>query len=266
VPLTEFQRTVLAVLAAEPSDERYLAGGAALHFEPNSLRYSDELDFFHDSEERVARAFAADRARLAASGYGIEVELSLPGFVRTAVSRGGEVTRVDWAHDSAWRFMPLQRDPLGGWLLDPVDLAVNKALTLAGRDEPRDFVDILFAHRRILALAGLSWAAAGKDPGFTPLSLLELLRRRGRPRPEDVERLHLAQPFDLIAAKREWLAALDQAEEFARARPPDELGCLYYSAREGRFVVPESGIALEEQGIELHFGRPGGVVPQVVAR
>jgi hypothetical protein len=266
VPLTEFQRTVLAVLAAEPSDERYLAGGAALHFEPNSLRYSDDLEFFHDSEERVARAFAADRARLVASGYGIEVELSLPGFVRTAVSRGGEVTRVDWAHDSAWRFMPLRRDPLGGWLLDPVDLAVNKVLTLAGRDEPRDFVDILFAHRRILALAGLSWAAAGKDPGLTPLSLLELLRRRGRPRPEDVERLHLAQPFDLIAAKREWLAALDQAEEFARARPPDELGCLYYSAREGRFVVPESGIALEEQGIELHFGRPGGLVPQVVAR
>ena len=33
---------------------------------------------------------------------------------------------MDWAHDSAWRFMPLVRDPLGGLLLHPIDLAVNK--------------------------------------------------------------------------------------------------------------------------------------------
>jgi hypothetical protein len=263
VPLTGFQQTVLSVLAAEPTDDRYLAGGAALHFEPNSVRYSDDLDFFHDSEERVARAFAADRARLEGSGFSVAVELTLPGFVRTVVSRAGEMTRVDWAHDSAWRFMPLVRDPLGGLLLHPVDLAVNKALTLAGRDEPRDFVDILFAHRRILALAGLCWAAVGKDPGFTPLSLLELLQRRGRPRPEDIGRLHLAEPFDLIAAKHEWLAALDQAEKFARARPPDELGCLYFAAASGRFVLPAAGVPLEAQGIVTHIGRPGGVIPRV---
>jgi hypothetical protein len=30
------------------------------------------------------------------------------------------------------------------------------------------------------SLAGLCSAAAGKDPGFTPLALLELLKRRGR--------------------------------------------------------------------------------------
>ena len=26
------------------------------------------------------------------------------------VRRGDDATRVDWAHDSAWRFMPLVRD------------------------------------------------------------------------------------------------------------------------------------------------------------
>lgn len=59
VPLTEFQRRVLADLA--PSDDRYLAGSAAMHFVPNSARYSDHLDLFHDSETRVATAFSADR-------------------------------------------------------------------------------------------------------------------------------------------------------------------------------------------------------------
>jgi hypothetical protein len=132
VPLTAFQRTILADLAAAPTDDRYLAGGAALHFAPNSTRYSDQLDFFHDSVARVASAFAADRARLEGVGYRVHVELSLPGFVRATVSRSSDTTRVDWAHDSAWRFMPLVRDPLGGLLLHPVDLAANKVLALAG--------------------------------------------------------------------------------------------------------------------------------------
>jgi hypothetical protein len=43
VPLTEFQRVLLAALAAEPTEDRYLAGGAAMHFAPNSARYSDDL-------------------------------------------------------------------------------------------------------------------------------------------------------------------------------------------------------------------------------
>ena len=136
MPLTAFQLQLLADLAPAQSDDMsYLAGGAALHFEPNSTRFSRDLDFFHDSAERVARAFARDRATLAAAGYTMLVTLSQPGFVRATVTRGDESTRVDWAHDSAWRFMPLVRDPRGGWLLHSVDLAINKVLALVGRDE-----------------------------------------------------------------------------------------------------------------------------------
>lgn len=263
MPLTGFQRRLLGDLAHTRCDDRYLAGGAAMHFAPDSARYSDDLDFFHDSEARVASTFAADRTLLEEAGYAVDVELSLPGFVRAVVRRDEEATRIDWAHDSAWRFMPLVRDPLGGLLLDPVDLAVNKVLALAGRDEPRDFVDVLFVHERVLALAALVWAAVGKDPGLTPLSLLELLRRRGRYRPEDFERLALVETFDLEQAKATWLGALDDADAFVRRRPPDEYGCLYYSTREKRFVVPRPDASLSEQHIVPHFGRPGGVVPRV---
>ena len=263
MPLTRFQRELLASLAESPNDDRYLAGGVAMHFAPNSARYSDDLDFFHDSEERVASAFAHDRAVLDRAGYAIDVELVLPGLVRAAVRRGEDATRVDWAHDSAWRFMPLVRDALGGWLLHPIDLAINKVLALAGRDEARDFVDILFVHRTVLALAGLSWAAVAKDVGLTPLSLLELLKRRGRYRPEDFTRLQLVEPFDLPAAKSEWLDALGETERFARARPPEECGCLYYATREARFVLPRSDVSLADQGLVLHFGGPGGVLPRI---
>jgi hypothetical protein len=263
VPLTAFQRALLATLAAVPTDERYLAGGAATHFAPSSARYSDDLDFFHDSEARVASAFARDRDTLQGAGYAVAVELSLPGFIRAVVRRDADATRVDWAHDSAWRFMPLVRDALGGLLLHPVDLALNKVLALAGRDEPRDFVDILFVHQRVLPLGGLCWAAVGKDPGFTPLSLLELLKRRGRYRPEDFARLRLAAPFDLPQAKETWLAALAGAETFVRERPPDEAGCLYYAVTGGRFVMPRADASLADQGILPHYGAPGGVLPRV---
>ena len=262
MPLTEFQRRLLATLAAAPTDDRYLAGGAAMHFAPNSTRYSDDLDFFHDSEARVAAAFGRDRETLRQAGYRVAVELSLPGFVRALVSHGGDATQIDWAHDSAWRFMPLVRDALGGLLLHPVDLAINKVLALAGRDEPRDFVDILFVHRRVLPLAALAWAAVGKDPGLTPLSLLELLKRHGRYRPEDFQRLQLAEPFDLAHGKATWLAALADAERFARARPPEELGCLYYAPERKELVMPPDDQSLGVQGVVLHFGTPGGVLPR----
>lgn len=176
---------------------------------------------------------------------------------------GVNVPEPDGAHDSAWRFMPLMHDPLGGLLLHPVDLAINKVLALAGRDEPRDFVDILHVHQHVLPLGALCWAAVGNDPGFTPLSLLELLKRRGRNRPEDFARLHLAEPFDLPAAKQTWLAALEDAEQFIQSRPADEAGALYFSTVTRQFVVPATDQDLAASGIVLHFGGPGGVVPRV---
>ncbi len=263
MPLTAFQHTLLATLAHAPTAERYLAGGAALHFAPHSARYSDDLDFFHDSEQRVAAAFAADRGHLESAGYAVHVELSQPGFIRAVVGRAGDATRVDWAHDSVWRFMPLVPDALGGWLLHPVDLALNKLLALAGRAEPRDFFDILFAHRTILPLGGLVWAAAGKDPGLSPLSLLELLKRRGPGRPEEYRRLQLAEPFDFEGARATWREALEAAELFVRARPATELGCLYFDARAGRFTLPSGDATLEAQGVVTHYGTPGGVLPKL---
>ena len=265
MPLTDFQRALLATLTGGRREESYLAGGAALHFAPNSTRYSNDLDFFHDSAERVASTFASDRSRLEAAGYTVTVELSQPGFVRTTVARRSDATRVDWAHDSAWRFMPLVREPLGGLLLHPVDLSVNKVLALAGRDEARDFVDILFIHDRLLPLGALCWAAAGKDPGYTPLSLLELLKRRGRYRPEDFTRLDLAEPFDLVAAKQKWLAALEETDAFVRSRPPDEIGCLYFSMERETFVMPARDGTSADTATP-HYGAPGGVLPQIPER
>lgn len=150
------------------------------------------------------------------------------------------------------------RSEQAGYQLHPVDLATNKLLALVGRDEPRDYLDIHDAMERILPLGALCWAAAGKDPGFTPNGLLDLLRRRGKYRIEDFERLALVQPVDLHALKSRWLQALDDAKAFINSRRPEEMGCLYYDAQKGKFLEPGP-----EDTVVPHYGRPGGVLPVV---
>lgn len=259
MPLTRFQAELLRLLSANRTPDSYLAGGAALHLEPHTKRYSNDLDFFQDSEQRVASAFAEDRATLERAAYAIEILLQQPGYVRALVKKGEDATKVEWAHDSAWRFLPTVQHDLAGFQLHPIDLAINKLLALAGRNEPRDFIDIMEVHRHVLPLGALCWAAAGKDPGFTPPLLIDLLRRRGTLRSEDLERLHLNESLDLAELKRQWLTALDEAEAFIKSRLPSEPGCLYYSPSLERFV----GNPAEVPDAVPHYGRPGGVLPRV---
>ena len=259
MPLTGFQTWLGRLLAGNRSEDSHLAGGAALLSSPNTLRYSHDLDFFHDTEERVATAFAADRATLVEAGCSVEEEISQPGYVRAIVRRDDDSTKIEWSRDSSWRFMPVIHRADFGYQLHPVDVATNKVLALAGRDEPRDLLDVMHLHESELPLGALVWAASGKDPGFSPLSLLELLRRRGKMREEDLARLHLVEPIDLGRLKSSWLQALDEAEDFVRSRPPQEAGCLYFDPASRRFVQPKPG-----DETHPHFGRPGGVLPRLI--
>ncbi|NQV72978.1 hypothetical protein HQ496_07635 [bacterium] len=259
MPLTELQSDILAVISTHRTPENYIAGDTTLHFEPNSTRFSRDLDIFHDALEAVAPSYERDRASLEAAGFHLEIIISQPGFIRAIVRRGTEATQIDWARDSAWRFMPVVKHEKGGFLLHPVDVATSKILALVGRNEPRDYVDALEIIETILPLGPLVWAAVAKDPGFSPTSLLEHLRRQGRHRPEDYNRLDLVKPFDPVSAKQKWMSALEQASNFIASRPPEESGCLYWDVKTSRFTQPDSKT---ESNIIPHFGRSGGILPR----
>ncbi len=259
LPLTPFQSRIAAMLAKNRSEESYLAGGAALHFLPNSLRYSLDLDYFHDSEERVASSFKADQLLLKQNKISCSVEIAQPGYIRCQVSAGKDVTKIEWAQDSSWRFLPPLFAKSLGYVLNPIDLAINKILALAGRDEARDYLDVHSTHQNILPFGAQCWAACGKDPGFNPTSLLEILRRRGKYHEEDFKRLNLVKIVDLHEMKQAWLVMLSEAEEFVRLAPPEDLGCLYYSKKKKQFFQPVSFIKDNDRFV--HFGAPGGVLP-----
>ena len=158
--------------------------------------------------------------------------------------------------------MPVQFEKKLGYILHPVDLAINKLLALAGRDEARDFLDVHFTHDSILPFGAQIWAACGKDPGFNPVSLLEILRRRGKYHPEDFSRLHLARPIDLKDLKKNWLSMLASAERFVQIAPVDDIGCLYFSKKQKKFFQPES--FSKDSDRVTHFGKPGGIIPRIL--
>lgn len=262
MPLTDFQRGVSKLLAQNKSPDSYLAGGAALHLEPSSKRYSNDLDFFHDSEKRVNESFKADRALLEKEGYLVEVQNLFPSFIRAAVSKGEDITKVEWVHDTSWRFLPVIKDKIVGYRLHPVDLGINKLLALVGRNEARDFLDMIEICKEVLPLGALIWAATGKDPGYSPNLLLEILKRKGSYRAEDFKHLNLTTEPNLKELKKSWLLFLKEAEEFINARPVEEIGCLYWSTEGKRFIAPTDNQKLDN--VQVHYGRPGGILPNVI--
>ena len=259
MPLTDFQRTVLRILAENRSEENFVAGSTPLLTAPNSIRFSNDVDFFHDRAERVESAFAMDRDVLAANDIDVEVTYSSLGFVRAIAKRDRDVTKLEWSHDSSWRFMPVQRHPDMGFVLHPIDLAINKVLALVGREEPRDVLDTIYCHTNILSLGALVWAASGKDPGLSPGTILTMIRRRGKIRHEDLQVVHTVPNVPLEELKRQWLEAIEQAADFIQKRPDEEIGALYYSRQRQCFVTPTD----DDKDVVPHYGRPGGVLPRM---
>ncbi len=227
MPISAIQAAVLKHIAANRSPESYLAGATVLHRNADSPRFSQDLDFFHDIEDSVAVSSERDAATLRQAGYEFTWLLRTPTFHRAMVTAGGEQLKLEWAQDSVFRFFPVQQDKRCGYRLHDADAAINKLLALAGRNEIRDFIDVLHLHTSYLSLGAMTWAACGKDPGFTPELLLNQAGRHTAYTQADLNRLSLRVPLDFKNLKQNWLNALDGARDLLAVLPPDELGCLY---------------------------------------
>ena len=75
MPLTPAQLVIARLLSKNRDEGSHLAGGSAMHFEPQSFRYSEDLDYFHDSLERVSAAHEQDKKTLEANGFMVENEI-----------------------------------------------------------------------------------------------------------------------------------------------------------------------------------------------
>lgn len=235
MPLSDLQTAILQTLAAQRSPDSYVAGSTPLH--RDGPRYSADIDIFHHSEERVAATAELDAAILRDGGFSVEWLRREPGIYAASVRRDDDGTRLEWVRDSDFRFYPAMPDRLFGYTLHPADIATNKALAAAGRQAPRDVLDLLHIHHHILPLGAVIWAAVGKDPGYSPENLVAEIRRNARYRADDYEALAMTQPVDAGAIIRDLRSALEQAERFARAMPPGKEGLLFL--KDGMPVQPD---------------------------
>jgi hypothetical protein len=216
MPLTALQKEVLAILAANRSEESHFAGGIVLNVADDSARFSHDFDIFHELAEEVTRASNRDVENLRQAGFQIE-KISRAGewehestFRKAKVIREKDTVEIDWAADSAFRFFPIERDPSLGWRLHLFDIATNKALALSARTKTRDYIDMVEL-RKTFPLAAICWAAPGKDPGFTPLSLLQMMKRFAKIDPIELDKIK-ARALDPVALKTAWIEMSDAAE------------------------------------------------------
>lgn len=265
MPLTPFQKEVMAVLSANRSETSHVAGGVVINASDDSARFSKDFDIFHDSVEELAAASQRDVASLQSAGFEVEkLERDeewkqLASFRKARASRGSDSVEIDWAHDSVFRFFPVVRDEILGWRLHLFDVAVNKSLALSARTQTRDYIDIVELTRRY-PLEAILWAACGKDPGFNPISLFTMVMRFARVDPATLEEIK-ARHLDPVALKQEWIAASDQAREemtaLADEQPDTPIGVAFVDAK------GEPGWIRRDPTLRAHYPSLRGCWPTV---
>src|SRR6266851_204405 len=228
------QIDVLRLLAAHRDPESDVAGATPLN--RNTARYSDDIDVFHDREKRVAAAALHDVNVLEAAGYRVAWLWQLPLLYTVEVTHSDASTRLEWVVDSDERFCPTMRDAIFGYVLHPVDLALNKVMAAAGRREVRDLVDLVMIHDTILPLGAVIWAAVDKSPGFTPEGLIAEIRRNAHYPAADWRAVLMEEPMDPQDISTRLRVALDEAEAFVVWMPTDKMGLLFL--QDGKVVQP----------------------------
>ncbi|HEY3857852.1 MAG TPA: nucleotidyl transferase AbiEii/AbiGii toxin family protein [Verrucomicrobiae bacterium] len=261
MPLGDFEKTLLRLLAANRNPESYIAGATVFLRREDSHRLSQDIDVFHDTVKSLKQAATQDAAVLQSHRYTLAWVETQESLQRAVVSKNEHSTKVDWAYDSAFRFFPVQADSDFGFVLHPIDGATNKMLALAGRGELRDYLDVLFLHRNVLSLAAMAWAACGKDVGFTPQFLIEEAQRLSHYPAARLKTLLLSEPVDLVECKRQWLAAVAEANTMFLKLPPEEIGCLYIDDK-GQAVTPDP-TAPGFASLRRHFGSVRGTWPAI---
>ena len=110
MPLSKIQIDVLRLLAAHRDPESYVAGATPLN--RNTARYSDDIDVFHDCEERVAAAALHDVDVLEAAGHRVTWLRQLPLLYTAEITHSDTSTRLEWLHKT-----PHARRQMGHFVL-----------------------------------------------------------------------------------------------------------------------------------------------------
>ena len=254
MPLDEFQKAIAAVLSANRDTGSPFAGGAVI--QQHGFRLSNDQDIFTgwDLEDVAGR----DISTLEDAGYTVSPGRVRDGFrecivAKPAVGR----TVLQWTHGLSREFYRPVPDELFGFRLHFADLAVNKALAAGNRMVVRDFVDLWMLDRHVIPLWRIVCAAPGKDPDFSPQSLLEEISRNWHfARARDEASYHATFDISLEEMGTGFRASIREAHTVLDVLP---------EGRYGRLQIAADGLAevsrADEPGGGWFAPQPGGCMP-----
>lgn len=257
MPISEFQKKVLKLLAQNRNPESYVAGASVINRKENSPRYSSDIDVFHDPEKSVLESYQFDRELLESNKYKVSTIYESDGFIRTVVTKEKHSVKLEWATDSAFRFFPIVADKDFGYRLSDVDSAINKCLALASRTEVRDVIDFLTINEEVIHVGYCCWAACGKDPGLTPQLILNLISKNARITPDLLAMENLTRPIDLKSIKKKWLVILEEANKIIKELDSKNIGCIFLNDKneiEADYIKAK----------KIHFGSVKGAWPSLL--
>jgi hypothetical protein len=177
--LYPMQDRVLARLASIQTDF-YLTGGTAASRAYLHHRFSDDLDFFVNDDDRFGLwAQRVVQALVGAGDWRVVVVHQEARFVRLTVTDADIVLKIEMVNDVPAHVGNLKRDPVLGLLDSAENILANKLTAVVDRKEPRDFADIWgFCCRLGLsceaALEGAQSKAAGLFPADVARTLLSI--------------------------------------------------------------------------------------------
>lgn len=260
MPLGPFEAEVLHLIARNRNPESHVAGATVLNQSPSSPRSSEDIDIFHDTREMLQTALINDSELLRKEGFEVDWITDKENFKRALVRKHGNQTKIEWVHDSAFRFFPVEPDQELGYRLNFWDAATNKVLAAAFRSVIRDYIDLLEIHQHHLSLGALAWAAAGKDDGLSPAFILEEMSRTQRYPAIAYDEVRFSRPVDPKALKRVWIGALDEGRQLVTETLLDApYGCFFLD-QSGKPVTP----TLESlPQLTPHFGSVRGCWPRI---
>lgn len=174
--LYPFQDVVLKVIRSVDAG-LYLSGGTAASRGYLHHRFSDDLDFFANDDDRFG--LWVDRiiqALVRGGDWQCQVLLREERFGRLNLIRNELALKIEMINDVPARVGAVVDHPILGYLDTAENILANKVTALLDREEPKDFADIWgFCTKMGLSLQEAITNAESKAAGVFPADLARLL-------------------------------------------------------------------------------------------
>lgn len=155
----------------------YLTGGTAASRGYLRHRFSDDLDFFVNDDNRFG--LWTDRivqALAASSQWRTNVWLRDDRFVRLTVDEGTVTLKIEMVNDVPAHVGTITQHPVLGRLDSPENILANKITAVMDRQEPKDLADIWgFGCQLGLSITQAITGAQSKAAGIFPADLARVL-------------------------------------------------------------------------------------------